>query len=122
MKPIYLLLLAIIFVFSCANDSKNEVITQSDDPRLQLKLVPVPERIGKSVKLDKESFKRMSKSELRIARNTIFALHGRAFKSKDLQAYFKSKSWYRVDPSYTDDRLTKEDRDLIALILYYEKK
>lgn len=122
MKPTYLLLLAIIFVFACTNDTENEVITQSEDPRLQLKLVSVPKRKGKSIKLDKESFKSMSKSELRIARNTIFALHGRAFKSKDLQAYFKSKSWYKVDPSYTDERLTKEDRDLISLILYYEKK
>lgn len=107
--------------FSCSNDTNTQVITQSKDPRLQLKLLPVPKRKAK-VTIDKESLKSMSKSELRIARNTIFALHGRAFKSKDLQAYFKSKSWYRVDPYYTDDRLTKEDRELISLIIELEKK
>ena len=36
----------------------------------------------------------MSSEELRIARNEIYARHGRMFKDKALQNYFDSKSWY----------------------------
>ena len=32
--------------------------------------------------------------ELYIARNEIFARHGRMFNNEDLQAYFGSKDWY----------------------------
>ena len=34
-------------------------------------------------------------SELRRMRNTIYAVHGRRFQSKDLQDYFGQFSWYR---------------------------
>lgn len=36
----------------------------------------------------------MSKDELRLARNEIFARHGRMFDSLDLQGYFNSMEWY----------------------------
>ena len=36
----------------------------------------------------------MSSEELRIARNEIYARHGRMFKDQVLQNYFDSKSWY----------------------------
>lgn len=36
----------------------------------------------------------MSKSELRLARNEIYARHGRMFDSADLQNYFNSMDWY----------------------------
>ena len=38
--------------------------------------------------------------DLRIARNEIYARHGRKFDSNELRTYFESKSWYRgtVDP------------------------
>ena len=36
----------------------------------------------------------MSSEELRIARNEIYAIHGRMFKDQALQNYFNSKSWY----------------------------
>ena len=36
----------------------------------------------------------LSKEELRLARNEIFARHGRKFDDAQLQSYFESKSWY----------------------------
>ena len=36
----------------------------------------------------------MSSAELQIARNEIFARHGRRFNNPDLQAWFDSCSWY----------------------------
>ena len=36
----------------------------------------------------------LDKATLRLARNEIYARHGRRFNSPDLQAYFDSKPWY----------------------------
>lgn len=36
----------------------------------------------------------LSKEELRLARNEIYARHGRHFQTEDLARYFGSKSWY----------------------------
>lgn len=36
----------------------------------------------------------LSAEECKIARNEIYARHGRRFKDKELQAYFDSKDWY----------------------------
>lgn len=62
----------------------------------------------------------LSKSELRIARNEIYARHHRKFDSADLQTYFNSKSWYSgtiessdfVDSAYLSD-IEKKNIDLI---------
>ena len=41
----------------------------------------------------------MSAWDLYIARNEIYARHGRMFNRSDLQDYFNSQSWY--EPIYT---------------------
>lgn len=41
----------------------------------------------------------LTKEELRIARNEIYARHGRMFDDEELSAYFNSKSWY--EPRYS---------------------
>lgn len=43
----------------------------------------------------------LSAWELYIARNEIYARHGRQFNNEDLKAYFASKSWY--EPLYEPD-------------------
>lgn len=45
--------------------------------------------------LTKSDLKGMSKSEINLAKNELYARHGRKFKSKELQKYFESKSWYK---------------------------
>lgn len=58
----------------------------------------------------------MSKDELRLARNEIYARHGYIFKDQELQKYFESKSWYTpVSPSVAqnmvwDDILNEYER------------
>jgi uncharacterized membrane protein YvbJ len=42
----------------------------------------------------------LTKEELRLARNEIYARHGYVFKSADLQKYFSSKPWYHANPAY----------------------
>lgn len=63
----------------------------------------------------------LSRRDLRIVRNTIFARHGRAFKSEMLQQYFAQKVWYSVEPGYTDETLTDVDRANIATIVKVEE-
>lgn len=50
----------------------------------------------------------LSKSELRLARNEIFARHGRKFSDESLQNYFNSCSWYKgtIDPATFDANVT----------------
>ena len=63
----------------------------------------------------------LSRRDLRLVRNTIFARHGRAFKSEMLQQYFAQKVWYTVEPGYTDATLTDVDRANIATIVKVEE-
>ena len=48
----------------------------------------------------------MSDWELYIARNEIYARHGRCFNNDDLQSYFDGKSWYsrQISPEAFDHR------------------
>tara|TARA_B100000795_G_scaffold261062_1_gene237500 strand:+ start:587 stop:1861 length:1275 start_codon:yes stop_codon:yes gene_type:complete len=67
-----------------------------------------------------DNFSKMDKKELSIARNTVYAKHGRTFKSNDLVEYFNSTIWYKVSASYSDDMLSLEDLDLISIIKCWE--
>ena len=44
--------------------------------------------------LTKEELSSYTKDQLRLARNEIYARHGRLFNDEALQSYFNSKSWY----------------------------
>lgn len=57
----------------------------------------------------------MTDKELYLARNEIFARHGREFKNQDLRDYFGSMSWYV--PKYSSDEF-----DSMDLLNDYEKK
>ncbi len=68
---------------------------------------------------------KLNLEELRIARNEIYARHGRKFKDKDLQDYFNSKSWYRgtIEPDkFNDNSLSEIEIKNRDLIQEYEKK
>ncbi len=58
-------------------------------------------------------------STLRLARNEIFARHGRKFDTSDLQDYFSQKNWYHaeIDPAAFDENVfndfEKKNLDLI---------
>ncbi len=58
----------------------------------------------------------LSRRDLRILRNTIYARHGRPFVSEILQHYFGTLEWYVADPTYTGARLAAVDRRNINLI------
>lgn len=61
----------------------------------------------------------LSDTDRRLAKNEIYARHGRMFNSADLQDYFESKSWYKgtVKPSDFDESvLNKYEKANIDLI------
>ena len=66
----------------------------------------------------------LTAEECRLARNELFARHGRKFQDEALQAYFDSLSWYHgtIEPEDFDESIFNEyevaNRDLIV---QYEK-
>ena len=60
--------------------------------------------------------------DARKLRNEIYARHGKVFKDRWLQGYFKSFDWYKANPNYSDAVLTAVEKQNIAAIAAYEKK
>ena len=60
--------------------------------------------------------------QLKVARNEIYARHGRPFVHKDLQCYFATKSWYTIDESFTESSLSTLENRNVATIKAYEEK
>lgn len=53
--------------------------------------------------LSKDEVKNMSKEQLALARNEIYARHGRKFQMAQFRDYFTKKSWYKENPGYNYD-------------------
>ena len=66
----------------------------------------------------------MSKDQLRLARNEIYARHGRQFKDATLQNYFNSCSWYKPDANYNysneEKYLNSTEKKNVKTIKAYE--
>ena len=64
-----------------------------------------------------------SNEELRLARNEIYARHGRTFKNADLQNYFNAQSWYEgtVAPeAFNEGMLSAVERQNVDRIMEVE--
>ncbi|PFP15645.1 hypothetical protein COJ96_27630 [Bacillus sp. AFS073361] len=57
----------------------------------------------------------LTKGQLRIARNEIYARHGYVFQSEDLQTYFSSKSWYQQEPDF-DGSLNEVEKENVNFL------
>ncbi|WP_289056101.1 YARHG domain-containing protein [Carboxylicivirga marina] len=64
----------------------------------------------------------LSKKELRLMRNEIFARYGYTFKSLDLQKHFLSKDWYHGNSNDVDRYLTDVEMMNIKFIKEFERK
>jgi hypothetical protein len=60
--------------------------------------------------------------DLMVARNAIYARHGRIFQHKPLQDYFSSFPWYKPNPKYHDGLLSELEKYNANVILQLEKK
>lgn len=66
----------------------------------------------------------LTAEEIRIARNEIFARHGRIFKSEDMNDYFRKKDWYKPSvpaEQFDNSYLNKIELENLKLITNYEK-
>lgn len=76
-------------------------------------------------KVTKKDLKSLTKEQCRIARNEIYARHGRRFKDKKLQKYFDKQSWYigSLEPDEFDESvLSPIEKANATFILKYENK
>ena len=67
----------------------------------------------------------LSAWELRVARNEIYARHGRMFSSSDLAEYFAGKSWYEPTvpaESFDESVLNSVEKANLQTILQYEQE
>lgn len=74
--------------------------------------------------LSEEDIEGLSAKELRLARNEIYARHGRKFKDKTLQKYFDEKSWYEGEyepDEFRETWLSLLERKNAAFLLAKEK-
>lgn len=65
----------------------------------------------------------LSPEEVRLAKNEIYARHGRIFDSEDLREYFESQSWYHgeIEPEDFDESVLNDyERANIDLLVSYE--
>jgi hypothetical protein len=60
--------------------------------------------------------------QLKVARNEIYARHGRSFVHQDLACYFKLQSWYKIDSKFVDTNLNPIEKQNVQIILNYENK
>lgn len=73
--------------------------------------------------LRKEEVQYLSDYELMIARNEIYARHGRKFNDRELRTYFNSKAWYnpRINPEdFKEEYLNDYEKKNIELIKSFE--
>lgn len=77
-------------------------------------------------KLIREDLASLTKEQLRLARNEIYARHGMIFGVEDLDQYFATKSWYKATVSFTDFYNTVElsliEEENVMLIQQVEKE
>ena len=67
---------------------------------------------------------RLSAHDLMLARNEIYARHGRKFKDAELQDYFNSKSWYKGtvnSDDFSTNVFNEYEKKNLDLIQKYEK-
>lgn len=67
----------------------------------------------------------LSREELRLARNEIYARYGRMFKSADLELYFTNKAWYQpsiASDAFDDSLLSQTDLENLKAILKAEER
>lgn len=60
--------------------------------------------------------------QLKVARNEIYARHGRPFVHKDLQCYFANQNWYHGNPNYSDALLSVVENKNVNTAKTYEEK
>ena len=70
--------------------------------------------------LNENDLKGLSKKELQIMRNEIYARHGRKFKSESMKNYFNAQPWYTPLYENVKEKLTNIEKHNIKIIKQFE--
>lgn len=70
-------------------------------------------------KLTDSELTSLSKDDLQLAINEIYARHGRPFKSEELRKRFKATKWYIERPTYSDSELNEIESYNIGILSRY---
>lgn len=107
------------------NEPDNNVVTEPDDTiQMNDSEYILPQSDTKE--LTREELLALSKEELRLARNEVFARHGMIFGDEELDNYFRSKSWYSpafsVEEFYEKVEMSLVEERNVSLILEVENE
>jgi len=72
--------------------------------------------LAQKTPLDPNSLEGKSLEELYLMRNEIYARHGKPFKVYELNTYFRSQNWYKLDGDYNDSRISKSELNMAEMI------
>ena len=72
--------------------------------------------------LDESDLYGLSPWGLSIARNEIYARHGRPFGRAEFRNYFQRQPWYEENPNYRDSWLSPVERYNARFILEYQRR
>lgn len=75
-----------------------------------------------NVYLSRSQIESLSKDELALLRNEIYARHGYIFKLDEYQMYFERKSWYKPNPYFSEDSFNSIEKANKDLIVEYEQE
>ena len=97
-------------------------------PPMDTELSQAPDEEGfilpfsNSRSITREDLTGLTEWQLKIARNEIYARHGREFVHQDLSCYFDKLPWYKIDPEYSENKLSPLEISNATFILNYEKE
>ena len=104
------------------NDTIQEDDYDGDSSTLYRQASESVYQINSSItKLKESQLKNLKKLDLEILRNTIFARHGFAFKTKTVRQFFDFVDWYVPVSSNVDNQLTETEKQNIAILKRFEK-
>lgn len=72
--------------------------------------------------ITEKDLEQLSPAELALARNEIYARHGKRFNTPEYQEYFDARSWYAPDAAFQEERLSAVERHNASLIARIEKQ
>ena len=111
----------IISVEDLSGSKKNEVAEDSDDESQTDDEYILPDSDKRL--LTEEDIDELDEEMLKLARNEIYARHGRLFNDENIQSYFNTKSWYKGDippEEFQQEILSEIEQANAEFILQYE--
>ncbi|RPI15472.1 MAG: YARHG domain-containing protein [Ignavibacteriae bacterium] len=104
------------------NGSYSWYLTKSEGSYSQDRSTSTPGKYPEATDrlLASDDVRNLSKWELKIMRNEIFARHGYIFKTDDMRDYFNRQSWYSGTYDNVESMLSSTEKSNIELIKRYE--